>query len=170
VATWLEVQVSDILIRYQGRAIAELGFDLALAGPDLATDDGLVTAIIISLFSDARAKDDDVLPVAGADRRGWWGDALPEVAGDRIGSRLWLLAREKRLASVVQRARSYAAEALAWLVQDGIAAKVEVDAEVQAPDVLAIGVTVTRPGGPGRQRFDFVWDATTADVALRKAA
>ena len=162
--------MTDIAIRYQGLTISELAFDLALDGSRLATDDGLATAIIVSLFSDARAKDDDVLPSPGADRRGWWGDALPAIAADRLGSRLWLLAREKRLSSVVQRARTYAQEALAWLVSDGIAEKVEVEAEAQAPAVLAIGVTVTRPGGPGRQRYDFVWDATAADVALRKAA
>lgn len=135
------------------------GADLALDGAALATDDGLRTAIIISLFTDARARDDDPLPAEG-DRRGWWGDALPQVAGDAIGSRLWLLAREKKLPSVVQRARDYAAEALAWLIADGIVRTVEVEAEAQGADRLAFGVVITRPTGPGRQRFDFVWEAT----------
>jgi len=132
--------------------------DLLLAGAQLATDDGLRTAIVVSLFTDARARDDDPLP-APEDRRGWWGDALPVAADDRIGSRLWLLGREKRLQAVVGRARDYAAEALAWLVEDGIASSVEVEAEAHAPDRLALAVFVTRPGGPGRQRYDFTWAA-----------
>ena len=48
--------------------------DLSILGGDLATDDGLRTAVIISLFTDARARADDPLPEADADRRGWWGD------------------------------------------------------------------------------------------------
>lgn len=133
--------------------------DLGLDGAALATDDGLQTAIIVSLFTDARARDDDPLP-APEDRAGWWGDAVAPIAADRIGSRLWLLRREKRLASVVARAREYAAEALAWLTEDGVAEKVEVFAEAVGDQTLAIEVFITRPGGPGRQRFDFTWEAT----------
>lgn len=139
---------------------ADLLFDLALTGGQLATDDGLRTAIAISLFTDARAAEDDVLPEGGADRRGWWGDIVPPVEGDTIGSRLWLLRRSKMTGAIVQRAREYAAEALVWLTADRIASTVEVEAEVQHPDRLAIGVIITRPGGPERQRYDFVWSAT----------
>lgn len=58
--------------------------DFVLSGGVLSIDDGLRTAIIISLFTDARAADDDVLPQLGGDRRGWWGDAEPDVEGDQI--------------------------------------------------------------------------------------
>ncbi|QPT08575.1 phage GP46 family protein [Sphingomonas paucimobilis] len=139
---------------------ADLLFDLALTGGQLATDDGLRTAIAISLFTDARAAEDDVLPEGGADRRGWWGDVVPPVEGDTIGSRLWLLRRSKITAATVQRAREYAAEAVAWLLADRVASTVEVETEAQRPDRLAIGVIVTRPSGPERQRFDYVWSAT----------
>ncbi len=137
--------------------------DVALERGALLTDDGLRTAIIVSLFTDARARDDDPLPSPG-DRRGWWGDALPEADGDRIGSRLWLLAREKRLSSVLGRAQDYASEALAWLVDDGIASKVDVSAELIGEATLGLQVEITRPAGPGRQRFDFVWEATAPDA------
>ena len=93
-------------------------FDALLSGPlaDLQGDDGLMTAVIISLFTDARAHDDDPLPDervgVSSDRRGWWGDCLPDAQGEQtlesIGSRLWLLWREKDLDSVVARARQYA--------------------------------------------------------------
>ena len=59
---------------------ATFEFDLALAGAgdarDLQGDDGLLTAVIISLFTDARAHDDDPLPDervgVTSDKRGWW--------------------------------------------------------------------------------------------------
>ncbi|WP_324606427.1 phage GP46 family protein [Xenorhabdus nematophila] len=68
-------------------------------------------------FTDRRALDSDELPAgAGTDRRGWWGDTFNTRS---IGSRLWLLAREKQLSAVLHRAKAYADEALAWLIDDG---------------------------------------------------
>ena len=148
--------MTDLALLWQAD---RFGADLALDGGSLATDDGLRTAIVMSLFTDARALDDDPLP-APEDRRGWWGDALPQVQGDRIGSRLWLLSREKRLASVLERARGYAVEALNWLIEDGIATAVDVSAEIVGDATLGLQVIITRPAGPGRQHFDFVWEAT----------
>ncbi len=133
--------------------------DLAVENGGLATEDGLQTAIVVSLFTDRRARDDDDLPdAAGGDRRGWWGDLVPPVEGDRIGSRLWLLSREKQLPSVVARAREYAEEALAWLVEDGIASRVDVTAEIARPGVLGLTIVVHRPQGTAENfRYSYVW-------------
>lgn len=154
--------MTDLALRWDNELF---GADLALDGAALATDEGLRTAVIVSLFTDARARDDDPLPAEG-DRRGWWGDAVPAVPRDRIGSRLWLLSREKRLQSVVARAHDYAAEALAWLVDDGIVASVQVEAEAIGDQTLGLRVEIVRPGGPGRQRFDFVWEATASERSI----
>lgn len=64
--------MTDIALAWDNALFAA---DLAIEGGRLVTDDGLRTAILISLFTDARANDDDPLPEPGADRRGWWGDA-----------------------------------------------------------------------------------------------
>lgn len=147
--------------------------DLIVSGGSLATDDGLRTAILISLFSDARAPEGAELPERGDDRRGWWGDAFAaqEVRddADAIGSTLWLLGRAKSLPAVVEQARRAAEASLGWLIRDGVAAGLAVTAEaltsVGLRSVLAIGVELTRPEGPGRQRFDFTWDASTGEIA-----
>jgi phage gp46-like protein len=138
---------------------ASMSADLLLSGPDLARDEGLRTAIIISLFTDARAADDDQLE-DGADRRGWWGDVGAEVDGDQYGSRLWLLAREKQLPKVLRRAEQYAGEALAWLIADGVALTVKTTATFPATGMLGLAVEVARPTGPDRARFDFAWSAS----------
>lgn len=153
--------MSDLALAWDAAAFSA---DLMLADGALATDDGLKTAVLISLFSDARASADDALPQPGADRRGWWGDTLSD-AGDEIGSKLWLLSREKTLSSTLERARTAARDALEWLIEDGIASAVEVVAERvlrngRDTGTLALGVTISRPTGPARQRFDFVWEAT----------
>jgi phage gp46-like protein len=153
--------------------------DLLLGNGQLATDAGLRTAILISLFTDARAADDEQLPEAGTDRRGWWGDAFARDARpdagtardtNRIGSLLWLLSRSKITPRVMAQAQQACEEALAWLLRDGIAAAVRVVVEAQVrpqqqtPDLLAIAVEIDRPGGPNRQRFDFAWSASTAAI------
>lgn len=133
--------------------------DLVLGEADLQADDGLETAVLISLFTDRRARDDDALPYADADRRGWWGDSFADRAGDQIGSRLWLLRREKQLSAVVTRAREYAEEALQWLLDDGIAQRVEVTAELLRPGVLALHVRIVRPSGAElNQQYQYVWE------------
>lgn len=139
--------------------------DWAVAGGDIRQDQGLRTAVAISLLTDRTAAPDDDLPDGTGDRRGWWGDMpLPGAAPDPIGSRLWLLARAKRTAETLTRAEGYAAEALAWLVEDGVAAAVDVAASWggAAGDQLRLVVTIRRRDGSGQPdaRFDFAWEAT----------
>jgi len=132
--------------------------DLQISGPSLENDDGLETAVVISLFTDRRAKPGDPLPDGVLNRRGWWGDSFPSAAGDQIGSRLWMLAREKQLPSVVARAREYALEALQWLIEDGIAREVNVIAEVVRDGVLGLGIDIVRSDQPvAKFRFDSFW-------------
>lgn len=149
--------MTDIALAWSNES---LGGDIALDAGRLATDDGLRTAILISLFTDARAKADDPLPDDGADPRGWWGNSFAPVLGREIGSRLWLLSREKLTAAVVDRARVYAAEALAWLKGDGIVSALFVETARIGNQMIAIKVTVDRPNGPARQVYDFVWEAS----------
>lgn len=141
----------------------DLSSDWLLASPQLDTDDGLETAVIISLFSDRLAGRDDALPDNSSHRRGWWGDSFADIDGDLIGSRLWLLSREKQLPATLQRAREYASEALRWLIEDGIARSVQVDAEFPHRGVLALAVTIKRAiDGPVRFRFETFWGAPNA--------
>jgi phage gp46-like protein len=134
--------------------------DIALVEGRLVTDDGLRTAMLISLFTDARARPDDRLPDDGADPRGWWGNAFNPDTGspEELGSRLWLLDREKLTDANVERGRGYAADALAWLKRAGVVSALTVEAAAIGRQMLAIAVTVSRPNGPARQVYDFVWE------------
>lgn len=153
--------MADIALVFDGRAFTgDLVLD-EIAG--LATDRGLATAVIVSLFTDRRARGDDALPGADSDRRGWWGDALPPsvdgrpLDGDRIGSRLWLLSREKVTRDTLQRARDYCAEALAWMTKVGLARRVEVETWAEG-DRLCAGIVIHKPdGGAETMTFDRLW-------------
>ncbi len=126
--------------------------DFTFANNDLVSDDGLRTAVLVSLFTDRRARDDDELPDTNLnDRRGWWGDKASSVdEEDEIGSRLWLLEREKTETEVVVRARQYTEEALQWMIDDGVAATVTVTAEragTEGNDRLHLKVDIRKVDG-----------------------
>lgn len=84
-------------------------------------DDPFLAAILLSLFTDARADD-------AVDPRGWWGDALD--AGS-TGSLLWQMARGKKTVDTLRKIEDYASAALAWMVKDGLAKKITVLAAAQ---------------------------------------
>lgn len=139
------------------------GADLSLDPLGLVGDDGLTTAVILSLFSDARADADDPLPDHETDPRGWWGDVEPLIGGYALGSKLWLLAREKQTAETLTRARSYAETALAWMIGDGVAAMVQVVATAPRRGVLWLAVTIDRPGADMR-RWELTWAAMAEET------
>ncbi|MDP3088874.1 MAG: phage GP46 family protein [Methylotenera sp.] len=124
---------------------------------DLSQAKSLNRAVIISLFTWRRANPDDLIE---GQKMGYWGDtAEPPEANDKIGSRLWLLSREKILQSTFNRAREYAQEALQWLIDDGVASKVDVIAERYGVDGLALQCTIYRTDGTkATLRFDNAWE------------
>jgi phage gp46-like protein len=136
------------------------GADLALDadGLGLATDAGLTTAVVLSLFTDARAADGDELPAGETDRRGWWGDLAPLAPGYQLGSRLWLLKREKQTDAVLRRAELYAEAALAWLIEAGAARAVQVTATAPRQGLLWLAIRIERPDGAA-QTWQYAWDA-----------
>ena len=116
----------------------------------------LTRAVLISLFTWRRSAPDDA--VDDGERFGWWGDSFPTVADDRIGSRLWLLRRVKLTRQTQLDAEFYAREALQWLIDDQVAAAVDVAAERYGRAGLALVVTVTRADGKTTElRFADVW-------------
>ncbi|WP_048797118.1 MULTISPECIES: phage GP46 family protein [Serratia] len=120
------------------------GGNLVLNGPDLLTDDSIETAVIISLFTDRRAAPSDVLPDGTGDQRGWWGDSFRTRP---IGSRLWLLSREKTLDSVLTRAQAYAEEALAWMKSAGLVSAIRCEATQPTRGALLLAIRLTLPDG-----------------------
>lgn len=139
--------------------------ELSVIDNDLASDRGLMTAVILSLFLDRRAADDDAPPSGDPqDRRGWWGDEFALVDGDLIGSRLWLLARAKRTKETVLLADQYVREALAWMIEDRVISSVDVEIET-TKDAMVIGVRLNRPGrDPVSFRFAHTWDHLQEDI------
>lgn len=156
----------DIRLIHSPTVAGEVGrFDIGFRLGDLDKQDELTTSLIMSLFCNARAEDDDPLPYDGANRQGWWGDDYAEVAGYKHGSRLWLLQREKQTDATLARARQYVNEAVAWLVEDGIAEKVVSTVEWVRMGVLGILLEVYKPQGDRLEfRYDYLWQQISGET------
>ena len=136
--------------------------DIDFIDEDLVRENGLESAVIMSLFTDRRAKEDDTLDDKN-DLRGWWGDRLDVDANDdKIGSRIWLLERSKTTNQTIVKLKEYILEALDWMVEDGVAMKVDAEVERQGDpgnDRLAFSVTIYKIDGNNETyKFDDLWN------------
>jgi phage gp46-like protein len=134
--------------------------DLAMNGPDLQVDNGLTTAVIISLFTDQLADAADDIPDGTADRRGWWGDLpLPNAPTTTkqylIGSKLWLLDRALQTTETLRRAESYARSALQWMIDDGVMGSVTVAATFPQLGWINLQIDLYQQGS--QTTFNFLW-------------
>jgi len=134
--------------------------DLVIENGDLKADNGLETASLISLFSDKRVRFED-LPPGENDQQGWWADLISEPLSDEIGSKLWTLWREGKIidATVIEM-EAILTDAFTWMIDDGIAAKVVVNAERLGQNEITGTVDITRPTGENIP-LKFVWDGQT---------
>lgn len=120
-------------------------------------DNELAQVVLVSLFSWRKSAVDD--GVSAPNRQGWWGDTYADTAGDRIGSRLWLLEREKVLPATLRKAEEYAKEALQWLIDDKIVGRIDVSAEQYEQSGAALNVRLYKPDDTQvlNARFQDVW-------------
>lgn len=130
---------------------------------DIDTDEGLDTAILISLFTDRRINEDDpILDSNNDNKRGWWGDIVSNVEDDQIGSRLWLLDRSKTVDEVLVQCKEYVLESLQWLIDDGIAKNINIIVERYkeiTDNRLYFLVEITKNDGELiSKKYEYLWN------------
>ncbi|WP_296201454.1 phage GP46 family protein [uncultured Hyphomicrobium sp.] len=138
----------------------------------LRSKEALHTAILIQLFTDARARDNDpTLDPLDPDRRGWWGDSIAPADEQQdypLGSRLWLLRRALLNEETAQIANEMVVECLQPILNQGVVARFEVETEASyarvsgyGPEtgVLLIGIKGYSQHGAVAydQKFDVLW-------------
>jgi len=131
-------------------------FDVEIKNGDVVRDDGLETAVTISLFTDRRVTEEEK-PYLANSKRGYWGDLFSEIDGDKMGSRLWTLEREKRTTEVLRRAEDYTREALQWLIDDGVVLSISAIASYDNNKFINIDVKIIKPLG-NESRYKILWD------------
>lgn len=91
---------------------------------DFDSVSGLDTAILVSLFTDARAPSSVVINASR--RRGWVGNILYININRELGSLLWLLDQSRGTQKIYNNADLYIREAFAWMIEDGIASTIDI--------------------------------------------
>lgn len=157
---------TDIALEFiQSQNQFDIVFDLAIN--DMKTDDSLVTMTLLSIFTDARASDDDPLPdSADNDRRGFWGEKFSDRVNDRVGSKLWLGSRDTAITKNAQKAEDYIKESLQWMLQEGVVVKIDVETginkDVAESNRLHFKVTLYRRTQDAVViEFDNLWEGLT---------
>lgn len=159
--------------------LPELGYaDWALADPDETANRGglrakaaIETAVVLALFTDRRVEPEHPLfYLCDGDPRGWWGDGI-DVRADLneapLGSLLWLLERAPltiRGLSAGRWAEQFALEALAPLIAQGAAARIDVSASVNELQGR-LELTVNLFGRDGLKVYDRKFDVLWNQVA-----
>lgn len=161
--------MTDIRIVQHGSPFEAVTMDWLLTPlGGLDTSQELATAAMVALCTDRLADKDDVLPDPDDDdRRGWWADfEASEIWGaGAIGSRLWLMAREKitdasyKRGSTIARAEDYTREALKPFLDQRAASRLDVRAARSGLDRIEVTATLFRgPSAAVELRFASLWD------------
>ena len=172
-----QVSGGDILVTWDN---ANARGDWSIANGGLALGNPLLSAVMVSLFTDRVAP---VTPTSAdqaagigtptqlgssggsgatgagtTNRRGWWGDAF---AAYPIGSRLWQLRRavKTNVRGIPQDAEDMCTEALQWLLDDDVVASLSVTATWATATALQLAITLLEPAATSPQvfKFQFAW-------------
>lgn len=139
-----------------------------LAPVDESGDGELADAVAVAFGTDRLADPSDVLPDPNDDnRRGWWGDLDAALLYDGwpLGSRIWLLAREKitdaaaQRGSTIGRIQAYLSEAMQPFIDRKIASRMQIN--VTRTGIERIDAQVTLYRGPAQLvdlRYTPLWD------------
>lgn len=145
--------------------------DIELRSGAPIIDDGLQTAVYMSLFSDAF----DANEVSG----GWWGDLLEEAipaksssrkaqaaVAAKLGSRIWTLARAKVLPGIEKTVEGYCLAALQWLKDYKIAEAITCTVSIASGRNILMDIKIFQPGAekPATE-YRFNWDAQTKTIS-----
>jgi phage gp46-like protein len=117
-----------------------MGLDLIVKNSEIQTDESLKSAVLVSLFTDARCEKTEI-PNGETSLRGYFGDA---IFNESTGSKLWLLNRAKYSNDTLLKAKEYAKSALDWLVTDGFAKEIKVETSFNKQNKMLLNVKIVK--------------------------
>jgi phage gp46-like protein len=145
--------------------------DIEIEAGDFKTGNDLETAVLVSLFSNRRATDDELNTFARGNSKpelneGLWIDTYRTDI--QYGSGFWLLYRENKKQETLSRFEDYARQSLQWLIDDGVALSVDSDAVFDG-ERLILAVTITRQNDAQLlATFDFAWNELRLDIGFTR--
>lgn len=126
--------MADILLEH-----TDDGGDVRVASGSLAIDDGLSTAVYLSLFG-GNGSDDGTDATAPLQ---WWGNRLETEPARKVRSAMQALIKASALNSAsLLRIEQAGARDLAWLVDQGLAEAIAVECSILGVDRIAIAIKI----------------------------
>lgn len=134
-------------------------FDLVLNDGDLVLSDSLQMSVILSIATWCRNENFDGSAIIEPSIGGWWADAVNELP---LGSRLWTLFKEKLNDVTIEKAKALVKEALKWMIDDGVAKDVIVNARILNERKTAeFVIEILKPSGdPESFKYETNWEAS----------
>jgi phage gp46-like protein len=141
----------DVTLQWN-EAFASADWAIVTGAIEVGSD--LQTAVIVSLFTDARAPP-TYLPGAN-DPRGTW---IDDYSPTDWGSLLWTLGRAAQSGAnnLLLQAKDYSKRALQWMLDDGVAASVDVQTAWLTTSAISITITITEPNVQPPAVFQYSW-------------
>lgn len=124
---------------------------------DLQSVDDFSTSVDLSILTNRRANSSEV-PQA-INRRGWIGDLTPRVQGRKVGSKAWLFEQARRDIDTINGVRDAVQEALQWVIEEGQADRVTIDAVASGTSGVLVTVEFL-VGNNLVKRYFSLWDRT----------
>ena len=123
---------------------------------DIATEDSLDSTILTSLFTEARASEDQVTDPSR--RRGWIGNQDGEFI---LGSTLWVYGQLRNRQVEFNELGGVAKESLLHMISDGRATKITASMTT-SEDGPRLSIRIERPNNKVDFRHYFLWEQTGA--------
>lgn len=130
--------------------------DISVDGNEIIRDAGFETACLITIGTNARADNSDILPPTYTTRGGYFGSLL---TGFQFGNKLWLIGRRKIDSVTLRLCEQYITESFSWMIEDLIAEDISVVAVRGGKYQINFLVTITRKNAPDVSfRFYANWE------------
>ena len=136
----------------------DLSYDIEFENGDFKIDDGLETALIVSILSDRRASESQVFQPEL--RRGWIGDLVTTLPGYKLGSHIWLSEQARVTQETLSTIQDSAEKSLNWMLSASLILKVEAKATITSKDNILLTITITSPDGSVSIKAFNLWKRT----------
>lgn len=133
-------------------------FDVVIENGDFATESGFDSVLWVSLFTDARATDSQV--IVPQNRRGWLGNLASEIPERQLGGYLWLVEQRRLTQDTLNEVIDYARKSLEHLVDDGMALKIDVEGAIVPLRGIELSIKITSKDGVTSDHYIQMWRLT----------
>lgn len=150
--------MSDIALKAKKDGSFDLDFDEK--SKDLLLTDSLYNAVAISIGTYARNR--NLKPnsaVLDPQIGGWWADALDPLG--TLGGYLYEAYPGKLTDATISKLKELVAEALEWMIEDGVAKTVDCKVVAEENDIVAVTVAIEKPDGTTDDyKYELNWMTT----------